>query len=181
MSIPDLWLPILVSAVVVWVASALIWTVLPWHKSDYAKTPDEEGVRAALKGASPGFYNIPHCASQAELKLPEMQQKFTDGPLAFIAVLPNGMPAMGRNMGLMFAFFLFVGILCAYFVSRTTGPDAEFLEVFRIAGTVAFIASGVGHIPDSVWFGRPWSGTAKSMLDGLIYGLLTGGVFGWLT
>jgi len=180
MSIIDLWLPILVSAVVVWIASALVWTVLPWHKSDYAKTGDEEGVRAALKGLRPGFYNVPHCMDQKDLKTPEMQQKFTDGPLAFITVLPNGLPSMGRNMALMFAYFVFVGVLCAYVVSRTTGPDASYLAVFRIAGTVAWIANSVGHIPDSVWFGRPWSHTVKSLLDGLIYGLLTGGVFGWL-
>ncbi len=88
---------------------------------------------------------------------------------------------MGRNMGLMFAYFIFVGILCAYLVGRATGPDASYLEVFRIAGTVAWIANGVAHIPESVWFGRPWSNTLKAQLDALIYGLLTGGVFGWLT
>lgn len=180
MSIPALWLPVLVSAVFAWIASALIWAVLPWHKSDYAKTPDEEGVRAALKGVKPGFYNIPHCAEQKELQNPEMQRKFAEGPLAFITVLPNGVPAMGRNMALMFVYFLFVGVLCAYFVSRTTGPDSDYLDVFRIAGTVAFIANGVAHIPDSVWFGRPLASTGKSMLDALIYGLLTGGAFGWL-
>lgn len=180
MSIADLWLPILVSAVFAWIASALIWTVMPWHKSDYAKTSDEEGVRAALRGLSPGFYNVPHCLSQKELQEPGMQQKFKDGPLAYITMLPNGMPPMGRNMALMFVYFIFVGILCAYFVSRTTGPDATYLEVFRIAGCVAFIANGVGQYPDVIWFGRPWSNAIKVTFDALIYGLLTGGVFGWL-
>jgi hypothetical protein len=180
MSIAELWLPILVSAVIVWIASALIWTVLPWHKSDYAKTGDEEGVRAALKGLSPGFYNVPHVKDMQDLKNPEVEQKFADGPVTFITVLQNGMPNMARNMVLQIAYFVFVGILCAYFVSRTTGPDANYLEVFRIAGTVAFVANGVGVVPDSIWFGRPWSNTAKIMMDGLIYGLLTGGVFGWL-
>ena len=181
MSIADLWLPILVSAVILWIASALIWTVLPWHKSDYAKTSDEEGVRAALKGLVPGFYNVPHVTDMQDLKKPEVEQKFTDGPLAFITVLPNGMPNMPRNMGLQFLYFILVGVLCAYFVTRTTGPDAAYLEVFRIAGTAAFIANGVGAIPDSIWFGRPWSHTAKTLMDGLIYGLLAGGAFGWLT
>ena len=180
MSIPDLWLPILVSAAVVWIASALVWTVLPWHKSDFSRTTDEEAVRAALKGLQPGSYNIPHCRDQKESQTPEMRQKFADGPLAFLTVLPNGMPPMGRNMALMFGYFVFVGILCAYFVSRTTGPDSNYLEVFRIAGTVAWIANVVAHIPESVWFGRPLSSTAKSLFDALIYGLLTGGVFGWL-
>jgi len=180
MSTADLWLPILVSATIAWIASALIWTVLPWHKGDYARTSDEEGVRAALKGLSPGFYNVPHIGAQKDLKDPEVQQKFADGPLAFIAVLPNGLPPMGRNMGLMFAYFIFVGVLCAYILNLSAGPDASYLEVFRITCTVAWIANGVGAIPDSVWFGRPWSHTVKTLFDGLIYGLLTGGVFGWL-
>jgi hypothetical protein len=180
MSIADLWLPILVSAVIAWIASALIWTVLPWHRNDYAKTTDEEGVRGALKGLSPGFYNVPHCKSQKELKEPEMQQKFADGPLAFITIVPNGLPPMGRNMVLMFVYFILVGVLCAYFVSFAAGPDASYLHIFRIASTVALIANGIGHIPESVWFGRPWSSTLKALFDGAIYGLLTGGVFGWL-
>ena len=175
-----LWLPILVSAVIVWIASALIWTVLPWHKSDYAKTGDEEGVRAALRGLSPGFYNVPHVTDMADLKKPEVEQKFTDGPLAFVTVLPNGMPNMGKNMALSFVHNLVVAFVCGYLVSRTTGPDATYLEVFRIAGTFTFAAYWLGVIPDSVWFGRPWSSTVKIGWDALIYGMLTGGVFGWL-
>lgn len=180
MSIADLWLPILVSAVIVWIASALIWTVLPWHKNDYAQTGDEEGVRTALRGLSPGLYNVPHVADMKDLKKPEVKQKFDEGPLAFITVLPNGMPSMGRSMSLSFVFNIGVGILCAYMVSRTMTPDASYLEIFRIAGTVAWMAYGIGIIPDSIWFGRPWSSTAKHLFDALVYGLLTGGTFGWL-
>ena len=129
MSILDLWIPILASAVIMWIASALVWTVLPWHKGDYKKTSDEEGVRTALKGLSPGFYNVPHCTSTEEYKQPEAQQKFIDGPQAFITILPNGLPSMGRNMVLMFCYFIFVGVLCAYFVSRTVEPGADYLAV----------------------------------------------------
>jgi hypothetical protein len=180
MSILDLWMPILASAVIMWIASALIWTVLPWHKGDYQKTSNEEGVLAALRGLGPGFYNVPHCSSPEEFKDPAMQQKFKDGPQAFITILPNGMPSMGRNMVLMFCYFVFVAVLCAYFVSRTVAPDADYLGVFRVAGCVAWIANGVAHIPESVWFGRPFSSTVKALVDALIYGLLAGGVFGWL-
>ena len=175
-----LWLPIVVSAVIVWIASALIWTVLPWHKNDYAKTSDEEGVRAALRGLGPGYYNVPHVKDMKDLKKPEVEQKFADGPLAFITILPNGMPNMGKNMALSFVHNIVVAIVCAYMVSRTLGADAAYLETFRIAGTVAFVSYALGVIPDSVWFGRPWSSSAKICFDGLIYGLLTGGVFGWL-
>ncbi len=153
---------------------------LPWHKSDFAKMTDEEGARAALKGLSPGFYNVSHCIEQKALKDSAMQQQFKDGPVAFITILPNGLPPMGRNMVLNFLHSVFVCILCAYFVSRTTGPDESYLAVFRIAGTVAWVAYGVAFIQDSIWFGRPWSLTMKSFFDALIYALLVGGVFGWL-
>jgi len=83
-------------------------------------------------------------------------------------------------MVLMFCYFVFVPVLCAYFVTRTVAPDADYLGVFRVAGCVAWIANGVAHIPESVWFGRPFSSTVKALFDALIYGLLAGGVFGWL-
>ena len=87
---------------------------------------------------------------------------------------------MGGKLLLMFVYNLLVGILCAYFVSRTSAPGADYLAIFRIAGTVAFTAYGFAYIQESIWFGRPWSLTAKNLLDALIYGLLTGGTFGWL-
>ena len=180
MTIIDLWLPILVSAVVTFVASAIIWMAFKWHNSDYKKAADEETVRAALNGAEPGFYVLPYCLDPAEFKDPEMQQKFKDGPLGYITIVPSGLPKMGPKLISMFLFFLFVGVLCAYFVTRTVGADADYLAVFRIAGTVAFIANGIAHVPDSIWFGKPLSVTIKNLLDALIYGLLTGGVFGWL-
>lgn len=180
MTILSLWLPILLSAVIVWIASALIWTVLPWHKSDFRKLPDEEAARAAIKGAVPGTYMLPFCVDQNEYKKEEVQQKFIEGPQAYLTVIPNGLPKMAPKLLQIFLFYILIGVLAAYFVSRTIDADSSYLEVFRIAGTTAFIAHGVAYFQDSIWFGRPWSLTAKTLFDALIYGLLTGGVFGWL-
>jgi hypothetical protein len=180
MGILSLWQPILAAAVLVWILSALIWTVFPWHKKDFAKTNDEDAVRAALKGSTPGTYSLPHCASHDALKDPDMQRKMEEGPQAFITVIPSGLPKMGGKMVMSFVNSLVVGLLCAYMVTRTLSTDADYLAVFRISGTVAFIAYGYAYVMDSVWFGRPWSHTAKSMFDALLYGLLTGGAFGWL-
>jgi hypothetical protein len=178
-TITSLWLPILLSAVAVWVASALVWMALPWHKSDWLKPADEEGLRGALKGAAPGNYMLPYCIDPRELKDEALQKKFVDGPLAYITVIPSGLPKMGPKLAMTFVYYLFVGIIAAYFVSRTVG-GGSYLEVFRIAGTTAFVAYGIAYVQDSIWFGRPWSLTLKTLLDALIYGLLTGGVFGWL-
>lgn len=180
MGIIDLWLPILASAAVCFVMSAIIWTALKYHNSDYTKFDDEEKVRAALKGAKPGYYLLPYCLDPAEMNKPEVQQKYEEGPFAYVTMQPNGIPTMGPKFIGMILYFLAVGVVCAYFVTRLLAPDAEYLAVFRVAGTVAFIANGFAVVPESIWFGRPWSMTIKNMIDALIYGLLTGGVFGWL-
>jgi len=181
MSFVVYWLPILVSAVVVFIASAAVWMAFKWHDSDFHKTDDEEAVRAALSGASPGYYLLPFCKQDPDmLKDEAVRQKFIDGPQAYITVIPNGVPQMGGKLLGSFVYYLFVGALCAYILSLTTSPDASYLDVFRVTCTVAWIAYGVAYIQDSVWFGRPRSMTMKSLLDALIYGLLTGGVFGWL-
>jgi len=180
MTIASLWLPILVSAVLVFVASAAIWMAMPWHKSDFRKTQNEDAAREALSGNAPGYYLLPYVMDQAEFKKPEVRQKYIDGPLAYITVVPNGLPKMGAKLVLSFLYYVVVGIVCAYVVSRTLGADAPYLSVFRIAGTVAFIAYGIAYVQDSIWFGRPWPMTVKNLFDALIYGLLTGGAFGWL-
>ncbi len=180
MTIISLWLPIIASAVVVFIGGSVVWMAMPWHKTEWKKTPDEEAVRAALKGTEPGMYTVPNCKDMAAMKEPEMQQKFVEGPQAFITVVPSAMPAMGGKLVMMFVYNLVVAIVCAYFVSRTLAPGADYLAVFRVAGAVAFVAYGMAYVQESIWFGRKWSSTAMSFLDALIYAVLTGGVFGWL-
>ena len=180
MTILSLWLPVLVTAGAIFVAAAVIWMVMPWHKADWSRTADEDAVRDALRSTEPGMYTVPNCPPD-QFKDPTMQQKFVEGPQAFITVVPNGLPQMGGKLLMNFLYNLLVAIVCAYFVSRTLTAGADYLAVFRVAGAVAFVAYGFAYIQESIWFGRSWSATAKNLLDALIYALLTGGVFGWLT
>ncbi len=180
MTIMSLWLPILVSSVAAFIAGAVIWMAMPWHKTDWSKTTDEEAVRAALRSCEPGMYSVPNCRDQKQYAEPEMQEKLKEGPQAFITVVPSGLPSMGPKLAMMFAYNVLVAIICAYILSRTLGAGADYLAVFRITGTVAFICYGVAYIQESIWFGRAWSLTGKTFLDALIYAVLTGGLFGWL-
>jgi len=180
MTIMTLWQPILVSAVLAFIAGSVIWMAMPWHKNDWRKVADQEAARQALAGLVPGQYNLPHCPDMNALKDPDMQRKFKEGPLAFITIVPSGLPAMGPKLALMFAYNLLVAVVCAYFVSRTAAPDADYLAIFRISGAVAFVAYGMAYVQESVWFGRPWLATIKTFLDALIYACLIGGAFGWL-
>ena len=179
-TISSLFLAVILSAAAVWIVSAVIWMVLPWHKTDFRALPNEEAARSALQGAEAGQYNLPHVTSPADIKNPEMQQKFEEGPLGFITIVPNGVPSMGRGMILSFVFYVIVGVMVAYVGSRALPAGAEYLKVFQITGTVAFLAHSFAVIPDAIWFGRPTSSIWKALLDGFIYANITGGVFGWL-
>jgi len=179
-SIIDLWLPILVAAVVCFFASALMWALLKYHNRDYKRASDEEAVRAALKGSTPGFYIVPFCLDPADAKNPEMKEKFDEGPLAYITVGKNGMPSMGPNLVGMFIYFVAVSVLAAYFVTFSLTLESDYLHVFRVAATVSFIANSFAVVPESIWFSRPWSMTVKNFIDAGVYSLLTGGIFGWL-
>ena len=181
-SIAALWMPIVVSAVVVFVASSIIHMVLKYHHSDYGALPDEAGIMAAMRdaGVRPGAYACPRPKDMKDMGTPEMLEKYKEGPVCCMTVIPNGPPAMGKALGLWFAFSILIGIFAAYLAGRLMPAGSQYLAVFRITGTVAFLGYGASYFVDSIWKGVPWSITAKSIFDGLIYGLLTGGVFGWL-
>jgi hypothetical protein len=176
----SLWIQVVISAVVVFVASALLHMVLRYHKTDYNKLPDEEAVRAALaKGdPKPGMYPTPYCSDMKQLKDPAMMAKFEKGPVAHIVVLPKGTPNMGKHLGMWFGYAFLVSFVAAYVARHTLHPGADnaFLAM-QVTGTVAFVAYGLSEISSSVWKGQPWTNTAKFMLDGAIYSVLTGLVF----
>jgi hypothetical protein len=181
-TLPELWLPILVAALLVFAASSIIHMVLGYHASDMAAVPDEDRVRAALRDASipPGDYATPKAGSMKEMSDPAFIQKQNEGPVAIFTVLPNGPMNLPKLLGQWFLFSVVIGIFVAYVAGRTLGPGAEYLEVFRITGAVAFLGYAVDSWPQSIWFGKKWSTTLKNTLDGLVYALLTAGAFGWL-
>jgi hypothetical protein len=176
----SLWLPILLSAVFVFVASSIIHMVLGYHANDFVATPDEERIRVALRDMPPGDYVVPHAASAAAMKDPEFQRKMREGPAAFMTVAPAGDWNMGRSLGLWFVYCLIVSLFAAYIASRALGPDAYYLDVFRFAGATAFIGYSMALWQHVIWYRRSAIPALKSTFDGLIFALLTAGTFGWL-
>lgn len=178
--ITSLWLPILLSAVLVFIASALAWMVLPHHRSDFAKLPNEEAARAGLKGAPPGEYTVPYAASAEDWKSEEWLNKVKEGPCGIVTLREPGPPNMGKQLGIWFVYSVVVSLFVAYLTGRVLPAGTEYLEVFRVAGTIAFLAYSCSHFADSIWMGRGWKRTIKDAVDGLVYALLTAGTFGWL-
>ena len=177
----NLWLPIVLSTVIVFIVSSVMHTVLKYHNSDFHPLPNEENTRAALRAANlaPGMYVFPHCTHQ-NMKSPEMAEKYKQGPVGFLKVLPNGPPHLPKFLVQWFVFCLLVGFFVAYLTAHTVAPGAYYLKVFRVAGTTAFLAYGLGHISDGIWKAQGWSATIKEVFDGLVYALFTAGTFGWL-
>jgi hypothetical protein len=178
----SLWLPILLSSVLVFVVSSLIHMVSPWHKSDYPKVPDEDKVMDALRAFAipPGDYMIPRPSTRQEMGSPEFCEKMKKGPVMIVTVIPNGPMSMGTNLTLWFLYSVIVGVLAAYITGRALPVGARYLQVFRFAGATAFIGYSVALWQMSIWYRRAWSTTFKATVDGLIYALLTAGMFGWL-
>jgi hypothetical protein len=177
-----LWLPILLSAVIVFVVSSVIHMALPWHKSDYPKMPNEEKVMDLLRPLAipPGDYMLPRPSSREEMRSPAFLERFKRGPVLMITVMPSGSMAMGRNLAMWFGYAVVVDIFAAYVAGRALGPGTAYLQVFRFVGATAFIGYTLALWQMSIWYRRAWSTTIKATVDGLIYGLLTAGTFGWL-
>lgn len=176
-----LWLPIVLSSIIVFVASSIMHMLLPYHHGDYRQLPEEDKLLAALRtvGLQRGLYIFPY-GTHKEMKSPAMIEKYKQGPVGMITVFPSGPPAMPKFLGLWFAYTLIIGFFVAYLTGRTVAPGANYLGVFRVAGTAAFLAYGLGNLSNGIWKGQPWSMTLKEVIDGLVYGLLTAGTFGWL-
>jgi len=177
-----LWLPILLSAVIVFIASSIIHMAPLWHKNDYPPVPGEDALRAAVGPLNipPGDYMVPRARGSAEMRSPEFVQNVKDGPVMIVTFLPGAMFNMAQNLVMWFIYVLVVSVFSAYVAGRALAPGADYLQVFRFAGVAAFLSYAVGLWQMSIWYKRSWSMTIKSTVDGLIYALLTAGTFGWL-
>jgi len=176
-----LWLPIVLSAVIVFIASSILHMLLPYHKGDYQQLPEEDKVLTALRaaGLKRGLYVFPYCTHK-DMKSPAVQEKYKQGPVGMMTILPVGPPVLPKYLIQWFVYCLVIGFFVAYLTGHTLAQGAHYLAVFRVAGAAAFLAYGLGNLSNSIWKGQMWSMTIKEVVDGLVYGLLTAGTFGWL-
>jgi len=180
--VPSLWLPILLSAVIVFVVSWMIHMFLRYHRNDFGRVPSEDQVMDALRSFNipPGEYMIPRADGPEGMRKPEFIEKLKRGPVALLTVMKPGVPNMGSSLVQWFLYCVVVSIFAAYVTGRTLGPGATYLHVFRFAGTTAFCGYALALWQSTIWYKRPWTVTLKLNFDGLLYALFTAGTFGWL-
>lgn len=178
----SLWLPILVSAVLVFLASWIVHMFLPYHRSDYDKLPQEDAVLDTLRSLKvpTGQYLAPFANTPAQMQQPDYVEKRKRGPALFMTLTTSGETGMGKSLLQWFIYVLIISLLTACLAQLALAAGAPYPDVFKFAGLAAFMAYAVGHPHQSVWYRQKWSVTVKYLLDGLIYSLLTAGVFGWL-
>ena len=176
-----LWLPVVLSAVIIFVASSIMHMLLPYHRGDYKQLPEEDKALSTLRatGLKRGLYVFPF-GTHKDMNSPAMIEKYNQGPNGMMMVFPAGRPAMGKYLGLWFAYCLLISFFVAYLSAHTVAAGTYYLAVFRVVGTAAFLSYGLGPLANVIWKGYPWSFVLKEALDGLIYALLTAGTFGWL-
>ncbi|HUL45306.1 MAG TPA: hypothetical protein VLY03_13210 [Bacteroidota bacterium] len=177
-----LWLPILLSSVVVFIASSIIHMLIPWHKGDYPKLPNEDKILDALRGQNipDGDYMMPCAGTREEMRSPGFAEKIKKGPVVMMTIWKGGDMGMGRSLVLWFIYTVIVGFFAGYVAGRALPAGSEYLQVFRFVGTTAFLGYSLALLQLSIWYRRSWTITIKSIIDGLIYALLSAGIFGWL-
>jgi hypothetical protein len=177
-----LWLPILLSPVIVFVVSSIIHMATPWHKGDYLQMPSEDKAMDALRPLAipPGDYMVPRPSSVQEMRSPEFVDKMNKGPVLVLTVMPNGSVAMTKSLVLWFLYSAVVGLFAAYVASRALPVGAPQARVFLLTGVTAFVGYSVALWQMSIWYRRAWNTTIRATVDGVIYALLTACIFGWL-
>ena len=181
-SIASLWMPILLSAVLVFLASSLVHMVLPWHKKDFDELANEDQVMSALRPLNipPGDYMTPKPKSMDDMKSEAFQAKAKQGPRVVMTVLPAWTGSMTPELSKWFVYILVVSVYAAYLAGTTLAPGTPYLRVFQVAGATAFACYAVALWPARIWFKKSMQATINGTIDGLIYALLTAGAFGWL-
>jgi len=175
-----LWLPILLSAGVVWIASAIVWMALPHHKRDFINLPNEDAFSEFLhkSGIPPGNYVFPDFRGREAMKNERICKQLEKGPVGHLSIWPTPL-TMGGKLIATFLVYLAISTLIAYLTRVALPGAAPFARVFQIAGTAGVLAYCFSFIPTGVWFGAYRRTLIASFIDGIAFGCITGAIFAW--
>src|ERR1051326_1954506 len=117
----QLWLPIVLSAVTVFIGSSIIWMALPIHKHEYKKLGDKEpAVLDAVRswGLGGGMFMFPFCDPK-DRNSPQAKEKSAKGPWG-VMMLRDKPWSMGPLMAMWFINLLLISAVVAY-IGRHAG------------------------------------------------------------
>lgn len=177
-SIFELWLPILISAIAVFIASSVIWMALPYHKKDIRFMPSEEAFTKAIEplDIKPGLYMYPNCSDHKDMKSDAFLAKWKSGPWGTLTVM-GAPPNFAFNLLKTFLSYLAITTMCAYLASMSLQAGADSFTVLRFVGTSATLGFCMGSFAGDFFLGKPTRFIFTSFIDGIIFACITAGVF----
>ena len=177
----SLWLPVLVSAVLVFIASSVLHMAVPWHRGDFATLPSEERAMESLRPLAipPGDYMVPRPQNMDEMRSPAFAEKMQKGPVMVLTVLPNGRTSMGRNLAMWFVYLLIVGALTALVASLELRRGQDFHDVVHVTLVTSFMGYCLALWQMTIWYRRKLGTTIKGTIDGVIYAAITAATFAY--
>ena len=170
----DLWLPILLCGIALFIASFVSWVILPHHFGDYKKLDDEDGMMEKVRSMNlpAGNYMFPQAESKQAMSSPEYAEKYKQGPRGTLNVYD--MPNMGVNLGKTLLFFLLTSAVIGYVTQQACPNGSEFMKVFRVAGTIGILVHASSGMLNGIWFRTR---LIMQFVDGIVYGLILGLIF----
>lgn len=201
-----LWLPILVSGVAVWFASAIGWMAVGHHNKDRDAIPagQEQAFMDTIKrmNIGPGNYGFPDFCQNHDKNLSREERRaamkalYDRRPMGTLRVW--GEVNMGMNMLLTLVFYIITSAVIAYLAwaalphaagALPTGvappgtaslgaPSAA--KIFQVVGTAGVLAYCFASFPNDLWFQLKRRAMLLNWIDGIVFGLITGAVFAWL-
>lgn len=186
-----LWLPILLAGVAVWIASAIAWMAIGHHKKDRDPLPNEPEFMDALRGMNipPGVYGFPDFCKHDNLprkeRMAALKELYDTRPMGLLRIW--GEMNMGLNMLLTFLFYIITSAVIAYLAwaalphASAQIPGAEsssiFWKVFQVTGTAGILAYCFATFPGDLWFQNKRRAMVMNVIDGIVFGLITGVIF----
>ena len=169
-----LWLPVIIIAVILFVASFVAWVILPHHFGDWKKLDKEDEFMDAIRGFEipAGNYMYPATHTKAEQNSDEFRDRYMKGPRGVLSTWE--VPNMGANLALTFVFFLVTTLIMAYITFAALGRGAEFMKVFQIAGAIGVLTHASSGVLNAIWFKRR---IIMDVIDGIVYGIIIGLIF----
>jgi hypothetical protein len=178
----SLWLPILLSAVAVWFVSTIFGMPFLHHKNDWIGLPaaDEDSLMEGIRnrGIKPGNYLFPDFRTREAMESEKVGKALKEGPVGHLSVWQPPL-TMGGKMAATFFVYLVVSTLIAYLAFVALPNPAKFAKVFQVVGTAGILAYSFSFIPNAIWFGAYKRTIVASIIDGIVFGLITGAIFAW--
>lgn len=174
-----LWLPIVISTIVLFFASFIARTILPHHRAGWHKLDHEPAFMNQLQEMNipPGSYVFPYAETRQQSSQETFLKTYAKGPRGTINI--HTIPNLGLNLFCTFIFFLITVTLIAYiaqqaFAGWSDESEITFLKVFQIVGTISVLTYSSSTILSSISSKRPF---LMEVIDGIAYGLIVGVIF----